>query len=112
MSEKCKLLAFVCSNSTWKDGRLIPQYRQPFDLVAVTNKSYQLTKATSPEESGLCPNWLPPGETTQGVSESTNGQALLLYDHVHLYRRQCVRQYPSHLGFLPKAMCGIVHWPP
>jgi hypothetical protein len=59
MKEKRKLLDFVCSNSTWKDGRLIPQYRKPFDLLAVTNQSYQQTKATSPKESGLCPNWLP-----------------------------------------------------
>jgi site-specific DNA recombinase len=59
MQEKRKLLDFVCSNSTWKDGRLIPQYRKPFDLLAVTNRSYQQTKATSPEESGLCPIWLP-----------------------------------------------------
>jgi hypothetical protein len=29
MSEKRKLLAFLRSNSTWKDGRLTPQYRQP-----------------------------------------------------------------------------------
>jgi hypothetical protein len=27
---------------------LIPQYRKPFDLLAVTNRSYQQTKATSP----------------------------------------------------------------
>jgi hypothetical protein len=59
MLEKRRLLDFVCSNSTWKDGKLIPQYRKPFDLLAVTNQSYQQTKATSPEESGLCPMWLP-----------------------------------------------------
>src|SRR2546429_9941314 len=58
MKEKRKLIDFVCSNSTWKDGRLIPQYRNPFDLLAVTNKSYQPTKAPSPEERGLCPIWL------------------------------------------------------
>jgi site-specific DNA recombinase len=59
MSEKRRLLDFVCSNSTWKDGMLTPQYRKSFDLLAVTNKTYQQTKATSPEESGLCPVWLP-----------------------------------------------------
>jgi site-specific DNA recombinase len=59
MQEKRKLINFVCSNSMWKDGRLIPQYRKPFDLLAVANQSYQQTKATSPEESGLCPIWLP-----------------------------------------------------
>jgi hypothetical protein len=41
MQEKRKLLDFVCSNSTWKDGRFIPQYRKSFDLLAATNRSYQ-----------------------------------------------------------------------
>jgi site-specific DNA recombinase len=31
MSEKRRLLNFVCSNSIWKDGKLIPNYRKPFD---------------------------------------------------------------------------------
>ena len=59
MQEKRKLLDFVCLNSTWKDGGLIPQYRKHFYLRSVTNQSYQQTKATPPEKSGLCPNWLP-----------------------------------------------------
>jgi hypothetical protein len=46
MKEKRKLLDFVCSNSTWKDGRLIPQYRKPFDLLLLrigpTNKQRPL----------------------------------------------------------------------
>ncbi len=33
-SEKRKLLDFVLSNCTWKDGKLEAQYRQPFDLIA------------------------------------------------------------------------------
>jgi len=33
-SEKRRLLGFVLSNSTWKDGRLTAEYRQPFDLLA------------------------------------------------------------------------------
>jgi site-specific DNA recombinase len=68
MSEKRRLLDFVCSNSTWKDGKLIPQYRKPFDLLSVTNRSYQQTKATSPEESGLRPNWLPGPDSNQRPS--------------------------------------------
>ena len=59
MQEKRRLLDFVCSDATWKDGTLIPQYRKPFDLLAVTNQAYQQTKATSPKESGLCGIWLP-----------------------------------------------------
>ena len=59
MQEKRRLLNFVCSNSQWKDGRFVPSYRKPFDMLAVTNIDYQKTKATSPAESSLCPLWLP-----------------------------------------------------
>jgi site-specific DNA recombinase len=31
--EKRKLLNYVLSNSTWKDGILTPSYRKPFDLI-------------------------------------------------------------------------------
>lgn len=34
MQEKRRLLNFVFSNSTWKDGKLTPAYRKPFDLLA------------------------------------------------------------------------------
>jgi site-specific DNA recombinase len=32
--EKRRIINFVCSNSIWKDGRLIPNYRQSFDILA------------------------------------------------------------------------------
>jgi site-specific DNA recombinase len=35
-AEKRKLLDFVVSNSTWRDGKLASTYRQPFDLIAET----------------------------------------------------------------------------
>lgn len=35
-AEKRKLLNFVCSNCTLKDGKLTPTYRQPFALLAST----------------------------------------------------------------------------
>jgi hypothetical protein len=70
MQEKRRLLDFVCSNSTDKNGRLIPQYRKPFDLLAVTNMSYQQTKIPSPEESGLCPSWLPMSSGLQTITIS------------------------------------------
>ncbi len=34
-AEKRKLLDFVVSNCTWKDGELSAEYRQPFDVLAV-----------------------------------------------------------------------------
>jgi site-specific DNA recombinase len=58
MLEKRRLLDFVCSNSQWKDGILIPTYRKPFDLLASTNIAYTKTEAASPVENGFCPIWL------------------------------------------------------
>ncbi len=59
MQEKRRILGFVFSNSTWKDGRLIPNYRKPFDMLALTNAVYQNGKATRPAKSGLSEIWLP-----------------------------------------------------
>ncbi|MBN1232811.1 MAG: recombinase zinc beta ribbon domain-containing protein [Candidatus Coatesbacteria bacterium] len=36
--EKRKLLNLVYSNCFWKDGKMIPQYRQPFDILIDMNK--------------------------------------------------------------------------
>jgi hypothetical protein len=54
MEEKRRLLYYVHSNSVWKDGRLIPHYRKPFDLLAVTNNVYKQKQAALPEKSDLC----------------------------------------------------------
>ena len=59
MVEKRRLLNFVFSNSSWKDGRLSPVYRKPFDLLAVTNLAYQREKALFPTKEGLFDIWLP-----------------------------------------------------
>lgn len=59
MREKRRLLDFVFSNSTWKDGTLTPNYRKPFDMIAVTNISYKKEQAASPGKSGLNEIWLP-----------------------------------------------------
>ena len=40
-SEKRKLLNFVCSNLTWKDHTRTATFRQPFDLLAITNTTWQ-----------------------------------------------------------------------
>lgn len=42
-----------------KDGTLIPNYRKPFDTLAVTNAAWQKKKATSRMRSGLSEIWLP-----------------------------------------------------
>ncbi|PZR70498.1 MAG: hypothetical protein DLM66_03675 [Candidatus Dormiibacter spiritus] len=35
-AEKRKLLNFVLSNSSWREGRLTASYRKPFDLISET----------------------------------------------------------------------------
>jgi len=57
-SEKRKLLNFVCSNSIWKDQTLTATFRQPFDLLAITNTTWQRKKAAGATSSDLRPIWL------------------------------------------------------
>ncbi len=57
--EKRRIINFVCSNSIWKDGRLIPNYRQPFNIMAEKNLIYRQKKDVSPEKNALRPFWLP-----------------------------------------------------
>ncbi len=59
MSEKRQLLNFVFSNSTWKHGRLVPNYRKPFDLLAVTNTAYHHQEANLTAKDGLLKEWRP-----------------------------------------------------
>jgi site-specific DNA recombinase len=59
MKEKRRILDFLFSNCLWKDGNLIPNYRKPFDMLALTNAAYQKKKATSRVKSGLFEIWLP-----------------------------------------------------
>ena len=59
MREKRRLLDFVFSNSTWKDGCLIPTYRKPFDMLAVTNEAYRKERAVSDASDSSFEIWLP-----------------------------------------------------
>ncbi len=47
--EKRRLLKFMISNCTWRDGELTVNYRQPFDLIADANR----TKKAQPVEIGV-----------------------------------------------------------
>ena len=58
-TEKRKLLNLVYSNSSWAGGELTPNYRKPFDMLAVSNQAYQRKKATFPEKSDLIEIWRP-----------------------------------------------------
>jgi site-specific DNA recombinase len=66
MQEKRRIINFVCSNSEWKDGRLLPNYRKPFDILAETNIIYQQKKAFFQAENGLFDNWLPSTDSNRG----------------------------------------------
>ncbi|MBM4300250.1 MAG: hypothetical protein FJ121_01785 [Deltaproteobacteria bacterium] len=69
MLEKRRLLNFVFSNSSWKDGRLSPVYRKPFDLLAVTNLAYQREKALSSAQEDLFDIWcLGPDSNRHGAN--------------------------------------------
>jgi site-specific DNA recombinase len=50
--EQRRLLDFVLSNCTWADGKLTVQFRQPFDLLAVTNEALRKEKAAGSDSSG------------------------------------------------------------
>jgi site-specific DNA recombinase len=63
--EKRRLLNFVLSNCTWKNGQLTATYRQPFDLLAVSTAAHKAEKATRGSSSGLSANWLPGPDSNQ-----------------------------------------------
>ncbi len=57
--EKRRIINFVCSNSIWKDGHLIPNYRQPFNILAESNLAHKKETALFPKKKGHFENWLP-----------------------------------------------------
>ncbi len=59
MQEKRRILNFVCSNSLWKDGNLIPNYRQPFNILAENSQACKKEMAIFPEKNGHIDCWLP-----------------------------------------------------
>ena len=56
-AEKRRLLNLVHSNSFWVGGKLVPNYRKPFDMIVKTNHEYQIKKATSLVKSDLFDIW-------------------------------------------------------
>ena len=51
--EKRRLLDFVLWNRSWKEGRLSPVFRQPFDMIAVGAKVGEENEAVEPRSDGL-----------------------------------------------------------
>lgn len=56
--EQRRLLNFVLSNSTWKNGELTPAFRQPFDLIAQAAASARAEAANGALNSPGHPVWL------------------------------------------------------
>jgi len=57
--EKRRLLDFLLSNCTWKSGKLSVVFRQPFDLLAVTNEALKREKAAGALSNSQCLEKLP-----------------------------------------------------
>ncbi len=56
-SEKRRLLNFLLSNSTWRDGTLSATFRQPFDMLVVAAASQGREKATGIASDDLFDKW-------------------------------------------------------
>lgn len=56
--QKRRLLNFVLSNSTWKNGELTPSFRQPFDLIAEVTANAKVQEDGGALNSPEHPVWL------------------------------------------------------
>lgn len=57
-SEKRRLLGFLLSNCTWKDGELTAEFRQPFDMLASTAISHREKVAAGVGKESVSEIWL------------------------------------------------------
>jgi len=57
-SEKRRLLDFVLSNCVWREGKLTPTFRQPFDMLAVATDDHKKRKAAGDHSNSRFDNWL------------------------------------------------------
>ena len=56
-SEKRALVRNLLSNSSWKDGKLSSEFRQPYDMIVDTKKLHDMKKAAGDSPGGLYPIW-------------------------------------------------------
>ena len=57
--EKRRLLGFLLSNCSWKDGALHAEFRQPFDMLAVTAEAAGGGDASRDAAEAVSKKWLP-----------------------------------------------------
>ncbi len=69
MAEKRRLLNYVCSNSIWMNGQLIPTYRKPFDLLAEMPVEEKTKKAALQVKGDLFEKWLPSVDSNHGQAD-------------------------------------------
>jgi site-specific DNA recombinase len=66
--EKRRLLNFVVSNCSWRDGELTATLRQPFDLLAQTTAMAAMAAADGRSKSAKTEIWLPGPDSNQRPS--------------------------------------------
>jgi hypothetical protein len=64
-NEKRRMLNCVLSNSKWMNGRLTPQWRKPFDLIAKMAMQSKAETARSGSKSTEHMVWLPGPDSNQ-----------------------------------------------
>jgi len=77
-AEKRRLLDFVVSNSVWKEGKIVPAWRQPFDMIALANESTQVETGGERTETGLNQNWLPGMDSNHELDRFLESHNLLI----------------------------------
>ncbi|GIK51437.1 MAG: hypothetical protein BroJett014_04100 [Planctomycetota bacterium] len=102
--EKKKLLRFLCSNCTWKDGKLYVTLHEPFEELRVANMAAKSAGAASTTADGPRPEWLARLDSNQ----KKQNQNLLCYQlhHGPVARRVATGPCPArsrtgHAGTFP-----------
>jgi site-specific DNA recombinase len=66
--EKRRLLDFLVSNSSWRDGTLKIEFRQPFDMLMDTNVGAITSKAKGTPKTGRLHKWPARPDSNRGPS--------------------------------------------
>jgi hypothetical protein len=82
-SEQRRMLNFVLSNSTWKNGELSVVFRQPFDLIAQTTTHGPGGGSGGGGNPSECPSWWAHQDSNLGPADrreiSTLAASILIH---------------------------------